>query len=384
MPSLHAMRAQPAKTIRALMIGAALVLLVAAAVLAIYRLRPTAIVATVERDKAVDVVTGSLEVHADKDVQEIKSEMSGRVAWIDPRQLGEPFKAGDAMVKLDSSELERMKNQAASDFNAFLERTRIEKRTDPRLQMAKEELANAELQYKRTIISELDWKNAQRKFQELETRLALADFDAKQTEVKFQQDQAALQRQIDKMTIRAPMDGIAQSVLVAPGALIGAGTTVATFFSNERVVIAKVGEEDIGKVKVGQAAKVRLLNLGGETFDAKVTTILPFAEPETQRYSVYLQVEADSSKLKPFSTGEVTITVGERDNQPLIPRRALLNNEFVLVVNGGVVEKRKISVGFKALNYAEVTGNLKEGEQVIVADLDQFRHGQRVRTVVAE
>ena len=132
--------------------------------------------------------------------------------------------------------------------------------------------------------------------------------------------------------------------MVAPGALIGPSTTVATYFSNQRVVIAKVGEEDVGKVKVGQAARVRLLNLGDETFDAKVTTILPFAEADTQRYSVYLEVQAEPAKLKPFSTGEATITVGERANQPLVPRRAIFNDDFVFVVNGGVVEKRKIKL----------------------------------------
>jgi RND family efflux transporter MFP subunit len=378
------MSAPTAKPGVLLKLGVILAVAVVAGVVAFNRFRAIAVVATVHRDKAVDLVTGSVVVHAEKDLQEIKSELPGRVLWIDPRQLGEPFKSGEPILKLDAGELERAKKQAADDFNAQVERFKLQKKNDPVLQAAKETLANAELQFKRQAISEIDWKNAQRVFQQVETNLALADFDQNQAKVKFENEQAALQRQIDKMTIRVPSDGILQSVTVAPGALINAGTTVATFFSNERVIISKVGEDSIGKVKVGQAARVRLLNLPDETFDAKVTTILPFADPETQRFTVYLDVKAETAKLRPFSTGEATITVGQRDNQPMIPRRAIFNDDNVFVVKNGVIEKRKIGVGFKALNYAEVTGNLAEGEQVIVEDLDQFRDGQHVRVSVSE
>ncbi len=377
------MSASPGKS-RLILRFAVLLMVVGAIGIAVsYQFRDTATVAAVERGTAVDLVTGSVVVHADKDLQEIKSELGGRVVWIDPRQLGEPFAAGEPIVKLDATELERLKEQAARDFEAVVQRRKIQQQNDPALQAAKEALATAELQFNRRNISELQWKNAQRDFQQVETKLALEDYDAQQARVKFENQQAELQRQIDKMVIRAPIDGIVQSVLVGPGALIGPTTTVATFFSNARVVIAKVGEEDVGKVRVGQPARVRLLNLPGETFDGKVTAILPFAEEQTQRYSVYLDVNAEIPKLKPFSTGEATITVGERANQPLIPRRAIFNDDVVLVVKDGKVEKRTVKLGFKALNFAEVTGGLAEGEQVIIDNVDLYRDGQRVRTVTS-
>lgn len=225
------MSAQPAKPRVLLRLAIAVALAAVVGVFAFIKFRPTALVATVKRGKAVDVVTGSVVVHADKDLQDIKSELPGRVIWIDPRQLGEPFKAGAPILKLDASELERTKKEAADTFKAQLERTKIQKQHDPALEAAKEALAAAELQFKRQAISELEWKKAQRDYQQVETTLALADFDQQQAKVRFENDQAALQRQIDKMTIRAPMDGILQSIFVAPGALINAGTTVATFFS---------------------------------------------------------------------------------------------------------------------------------------------------------
>jgi len=112
--------------------------------------------------------------------------------------------------------------------------------------------------------------------------------------------------------------------------------------------------------------------------------VLPFAEAETQRYKVLLEVDPTTiapEKLIPFGTGEVTITVGEHPNQPLIPRRAVFNGRdgtYVWVVKDGRVERRKVTMGFSGLNIAEVTTGLEKGEEVILDAIDQFSDGQRV------
>ena len=378
------MSAPTAKSRVGLKIGIAVLVLAAIALALYYSLRATATVVEAHRGPAVDVVTGSVVVHADKDLQELRSELPGRVFWVDPRQIGEPFKKGEPIVKLDSTDLERDIKQAENDYNLFIERLKIQKENDPALQVAKDNFANAERRLQFGEISEEELKAARRALDRVQTDLALAQFDAKQAKLKFDNDQEERRRRLEKMTIRAPMDGVAEGVRVAPGALIAQGTVVATFFSNERVVIAKVGEEDVGKVKVGQPAILRLLIFPDERFEAKVTMILPFADPDTQRYGVYLDVKADLQKLKPFSTGEVNITVGKHENQVLVPRRAIFNDSYLFVVKNGVVHKRRVTLGFRALNAAEVTENLAEGEQVIVNDVDQFRDGQYVGVKVAK
>ena len=80
----------------------------------------------------------------------------------------------------------------------------------------------------------------------------------------------------------------------------------------------------------------------------------------------------------PGITGDASITVALRDAQALIPRRAVSGN-YVLVVNDGIVEPRKVELGYVDLDRAEVLNGLKEGELVIVEELDLFRPGQRVR-----
>jgi RND family efflux transporter MFP subunit len=362
-----------------LKIVAVLVVLAAGVVATLYSMRPTALVAEVRRGTAADVVTGTVTVYADNDEQDIKSEFGGRVARIYP-DLDKPLKAGDPIVELDTVDLDREIRQAEADRKLQDDGREALKKADKRGEVAAEKLADAERRNKEGQLSADDLKSAKREYDKTIADLKAADIEAERDKVRFENDIAAKKRQLEKMIIRAPSDGRLKAVLVAPGALIGGSTSVAKFYSNQRVVKAQVAEEAISRVKVGQSAQVRLLALGNKLLDAKVSLILPFAEPDTQRHTVHLDVKASPDELMPFSTGEVTITVASHDNQPLIPRRALAaNDEYVLVVRGGVVERRKVSIGFKALNYAEVTANLKEGELVIVDDIDRFRDGQHVR-----
>ena len=83
-------------------------------------------------------------------------------------------------------------------------------------------------------------------------------------------------------------------------------------------------------------------------------------------------------KLIPGITGEVTITVGERHANAIIPRRALIN-ESVYVVRNGKVELRPVTKGYVWLTGAEILSGLEPGEQVIVEDLESFRAGDSVR-----
>jgi RND family efflux transporter MFP subunit len=319
----------------------------------------------------------------------LKSEADGRVAWCEALIVGKSFKQGDELMRLDTEDLQREIKQAESDYLAATERRKIELKNDPRLQLAQKALDESTRYHDRREISDQDFDKAKREFEAVKTKLELENFDQVRAKTAFETAQATQKRLLEKMAPRAPVDGTVQGINVYPGALISKGATIATYYATTRDVVAKISEDSAGKLAVGQRAKVRLLNYGAREFDATVKVVLPFADAETQRYTAYLAVDPAAlapEKLIPFGTGEVTITVGERANAPLVPRRALFSGRdgfCVYVVKDGRVEKRKVEVGFVGLNLAEIRKDLEAGEQVIVSDLEQFRDGQRVRTTPA-
>lgn len=362
---------------------AILVVLGAAGTYFLLGLRPVVRVETVRRGLAVDAVPGSVVVAAEKDLQELRIELGGRVAWCDPLGSGATFKQGDVLLRLDTSDVDRAMSERTRNYNAGREMAEIRKRRNSELVTAQRQLDNVRRLQKLGDVSEEDVRRAEREVDRIQTELELKDFGSKKEADDFEQDKVNHEITRRKMTVVAPADGAVSAVFVAPGALINAGATVATYYLNERNVVAKVSEEDIAKVKLGNTAKVRLLSYPNQDFDAKVTKILPYADADTRKYTVFLEVKATLEQLRPNSTGEVTITVGEHPDVPLVPRRAVFNGIHVYVVRDGVIEKRTVELGFRGLNIAEIAKGLQPGEDVVVENQDELREGQRVRVLRA-
>src|SRR5438093_12479443 len=118
-------------------------------------------------------------------------------------------------------------------------------------------------------------------------------------------------------------------------------------------------------------AKVQLYAYRTRTFAARVTSGQPAADPTTQRYTVVLEMENPPDNLMVGMTGEMNIVTGAHENALLVPTRALLVDQ-ALVVNGGIVHARTVKVGFRTLDFAEALSGLEEGSSVIMADQETF------------
>lgn len=388
-----------------LKLGLVLVVLAVVAYFGLQRLQGTARVKAATRDKAVDAVTGTVSVDADGGTKTFVTQSGGQVKWSAALNPGARFRKDDKILELDSSELVTAREESERQFldnkrkARFLltggkpellddglklsdeEKEKVVRENNPDRKLAAEKLANARRIYGLGNISKEDVSSLERTLDAIDRDLKLKLLDEKRGDSDYAAATANTNLQIKKMTIIAPDDGQVHEAMIWNGAVIGPGHTVGTWFSNTRIVAAKISEESFGKVKLGQTALVRLLTYGRQEFEATVSKLLPKAD-DAQRFTVFLDVKADAEQLNPGSTGEVTITVAEHPNQVMIQRRAIFDGDKVYVVKNGRVEKRKIEVGFLALNVAEVTKGIEVGDQVIVDNLDEFRDGDRVKVQV--
>lgn len=389
-----------------LKLGVVLLLLAVAGVMLLQGLQVTAQVKLAKRDTAVDAVTGTVSVDAQGGTRKLDSQAGGIVAWCEKIDPGMKFKEGEVLVRLDKAELLRAKEEAERQYYAGRDRNRfvvtggkpelladdlkltdaqredIVKRENPTRKLAIEKLEYARRLLALGDVSEEEVRTLERGLEEIDRNLTLGLLDEKKAEADFKVQQKNTEVQLKRMEIRAPSDGQIEEALTWKGALIGNGQTVAKFFSNTRVVAAKISEESFGKVRIGQTAALRLLTYGEQRFEAKVSKLLPKAD-DAQKFTVDLEVAvADPEVLKPGSTGEVTITVDSHPEATMIPRRALFDSDKIYVVEGGRVQLRQIKTGFINLTEVEVVAGVKVGEQVIVDRLEQFREGQRVKVEV--
>jgi len=359
--------------------GLAAAAVVILAVVAVYLTRPVAQVVLVKRSPAYDAKPGSVIVRAEYEM-ELKSEVGGRLirSDLDPGKL---VHQGDFLAQIDPGDLKLEIERIESDYEATKQRIAIGSQTALELANAEDTLANFERMTKAGSYPEAELVKQRRSVQ--------------QTRLKYEQEKLANQqaldvdentlkvkrRQLEKMTITAPFDGVVSEVLARPGDIIGGNTVIANLISLSRTIEAKISEEDFANVRVGQPASVRFLTYGSEAHAAKVIKILPTADPATQRYIVLLEVDVPAEKLVPGITGEVVINVGKHDNTLVVPRRAVFGTNLY-AVTGGSVALRKVKLGYVSLNEVEILSGVAEGEPVIVEQLDRFRPGDRVRTEI--
>lgn len=360
-----------------ILIGAAALLVLILVISAL--LKPTAKVAVVEAGKAQSLVPGSVTVQAEYEM-ELKSEINGRVikSELDP---GKPVKAGAVLVQIDTGDLTLEIDQIQNEYETAKKRIAVGSAIALELESANESLQNFERLTKAGNYPAAELEKQRRLVKQIEQRLALEEVFNTQQLATYENTLKVKRRQLEKMTITAPFDGVVSEVFARPGDLISGGAPIAVLIATSRTVEAKISEENFSGIQEGQRAFVRFLVYGDWQYDATVSKILPTADPTTQRYIVHLDVKIDAEKLVPGITGEVSIIVGERQSKANIPRRALFGSN-VYVVEDGEVQLRAVKVGYVSNILVEILEGLEAGEEVIVDQLDLFREGQNVRTEV--
>jgi len=141
---------------------------------------------------------------------------------------------------------------------------------------------------------------------------------AKATVNQAQTQLSALESQIEKLTVYAPLDGVVLTRSIQPGEVIQAGMTAVTIAKLDTLkVTVYISEDRYGEVKLGDSASLGVDSFPNETFSATVTRIADQAEytprnvqtkeeRQTTVYAVELSVENPDGKLKPGMPVDVT------------------------------------------------------------------------------
>ena len=135
-------------------------------------------------------------------------------------------------------------------------------------------------------------------------------------------------------------------------------------------VIADVSEQDLGLVRLGQAAKVRIASYPGREFAGKVVFVYPVLDPATRTARVRVEMANPEGLLRPAMYADAEFTSARTGKALAIPDSSVIDSgtrQVALVSRGdGVFEPRDVKVGMRADGYVEVKEGLKAGEQVVV------------------
>jgi RND family efflux transporter MFP subunit len=359
--------------------GAALVLVFA---VAYYSFMPVAEVAAVRRGTAISAVYGTVRIEP-AFVVHVRAQNSGFIQLADPFSagrgaIGKTVEKGQLLATIADEATARQLKQARADLDAAVKRAAVPLPSSELLKAAEDNLQRLEKVVSSGNVPAVEYEKAKSEANRLRGAVETERIERDRNLDSLEQTTKKLEALMKNAEVRSPIDGLLTNVQTIDNELVSEGNELFTVSSRKNYVRGEVNEEDVGEVKPGMKAKLQLYPYRTRTFVAHVTSIQPAADPVTQRYTVVLEMENPPDNLMTGMTGEMNIITGTHQNALLVPTRALLVDQ-ALIVKHGIVQARTVRVGFRTLDFAEAISGLEEGNHVVVSDQDKLHSGEPVR-----
>jgi RND family efflux transporter MFP subunit len=206
-------------------------------------------------------------------------------------------------------------------------------------------------------------------------------------QMKADQVQLTIIRQsLHDTQIRAPFSGVIAERLVDPGERIAVNQKLFSIVDlSEFELVAALPTEQLRLVKVGQDVVVQADGFGSQRFPGKVERIAPVALSGSRMVSIYVRVKNPDGVLKAGMFAQGGVVVGVNPSATLLPLNALRGLDsaqpFVLVVTGGKVEKRPVTLGLvdQVSRVAAIASGVKEKDIIVIAKLESVKPGSAVK-----
>ncbi len=332
---------------------------------------------------------------------EVKSKASGIVKKL-LVDSGDKVKKGQLLAQLDKEEIEaqveqsRAAVQAAeaslSSSEADFERAKVDAE-GPDVPLLKRAYERAIGMAKEGVVSTSALEDAQKNYElalnkQNVSKAQVTVLKAKiaQSQGQLAQDRAnlkQLEEQLSYTDIESPIDGVVLSRDVEMGDAVSSilvlgssATLVMTLGDTSSVYVkGKVDESDIGRVYLGQPARIKVESFKDKTFNGVVTKISPMGveKDNVTTFEVRVSINNPGGELKAEMTANAEIILEEHKNVLQIPEGAIIYDKdkkaSVEIPDTSAKDgKKKIAVNIGISNGAktELLSGLKEGDQVVL------------------
>lgn len=347
---------------------------------------------------AVVRVSGSVEA---RESAEVAFQVAGRVARVLVEE-GQFVRKGQLLAELDAADYLNAERIAAGDAaaaRAQLAKAEAGARRQE-LEQARAAFEQADDEYRRMKLLadrkslapndfkkiETAWRVARQRLDEAEEGARAEDKDAARAQLAKAEANLELSRKrVADTRLASPLDGVVARRLIDPGEMAGAGIPAFAILDINPVrVRAGVPEGEIGKVKAGQTARVRIPSLGGETFTGRVELVSYAAEAPSRTFPVRILVPNPRLTLRAGMVAEASIEGDATVHAITLPGEALVRdpqgatNVFVYFPDKRRVYARRVQVGGALGREVEISGGLSPGDLVVVAGQQLVREGALV------
>jgi membrane fusion protein (multidrug efflux system) len=221
----------------------------------------------------------------------------------------------------------------------------------------------------------------------LESTQAISASNLEELLAQVKVDEASVEAaraRLELTRIHAPFSGRVGLRRISPGSFVDTSTTITTLDDVSRIKLDfSVPETFLNVVSTGMKIVARNIVFPDRDFEGTVMSIDTRLDPVSRAVQVRAIVPNDDGYLKPgmFMTVDLQRDLGD---VLLAPEQAIVpegSQQFVFVVNEGVVEKRGVTLGRRVPGYVVVSEGLSEGESIITEGTQKVRDGSDVDIV---
>jgi HlyD family secretion protein len=348
---------------------------------------------------------------------EVKSKASGIIKYLYADE-SDTVKAGQILVELDKELIEAQLRESEASLLATkagmqqasaqratalaeLSQLRIDLETLERQEkLAQREYNRRQELYKQALLSLTDMDamenqliEAQQKVKSLKSQVHVKELSIEaaakavlRSEAEVAQAEAAVERYRENLrytTIRAPIDGLILSRQVEVGDAVssilqlGSNATLIMNLADitEVFVEGRVDENDIGKVQIGQAARISVDTYRDRQFDGKVIRISPLGVEKDNviGFKVKVSINNDTRLLRVNMSANAEIVLEEKKDVLRVPEAAIIYDKdkstFVEIPDKTADRGRRqvpVKLGIGNGTYTELLQGLKETDLVVL------------------
>jgi HlyD family secretion protein len=332
---------------------------------------------------------------------EIKSKANGIIKALRVN-IDSPVAEGDILAELDKEQLVAQMRGAEANLlaaRAALEgaEAQLKKNTveaeSPDVEFARRSYDRARSLFDQHLIAQSALDDAHSAVDVAENRrhaaqsqLAVSQARVSEARAQVAQAKAATDRAAEDLanaTIRAPIKATVLTRDVEIGSPVSSilnlganATLVMTLGDIDQVFVrGKVDEADIGHVRLGQPARIRVETFRDRVFNGRVTQISPMGveKDNVTNFEVRVSIDNPGKELKANMTANAEIVLEEHPNSLLLPESAVVydaeKHAFVDVADPGSKSGRRrvpIKVGIGNGTRIQVLEGLNEGDRVVL------------------
>ena len=356
-------------------------------------------------------------------VAEVAGMVVDRPERIEP---GRRVRAGEVIVRLDTTDTAnalRASEQAAAAIEAQLDGLGVESdRLGTQIAYARDEIEASERDLERIRAavragagneSQIDaalaqLRRLQREVEALQQRLDMIPSRRAQLAAQLESQRASAEtarKNLQRATIRSPIDGVLQSVGPRAGDWVNRGTEVARVVGLSRLEIpVRLPAGAMTWVSRGDPVGLWAGPPGTDPdHEAVITRIAPEADERSRTITVFAELEQDPEDPHRLAPGRFVLgRVRPMDPTPriVVPRRVIDEGRVMVAIPDTDsdlyrIEARPVRVGYSFDNRFEdllpaetqwtvIRSGVAPGERVVVSLLDQLVEGMRVGRVSSD